>query len=1215
MANSQHNLSVTASGLREYLETIIPFSQLTERQLDSTHEPLVLLQTNHIAAGFGFSNGDLDSSYDIAYKTFKTHYSEQLGNWDSLDLAFVFCVAPTFPNLDRFCSAVETDVFFCRKFVVPIGLSLSSSLARLPFIPLTPATGNSFRPPSAQTLLQQTGVPALLAKYVVVPRERGPERIIDDCISGEFGEPQELSVTKTQRVAATSEHTDSVSLEEITIENFRAYRKPQTFKLGADITVLYGPNGFGKTSFFDAVDFAVTGGIGRFGTKPDSQFSKLAQHLDSAKEESVVKAVFQSKGVSRRIVRDVRHRNSASLDGHSTDRKNILSELTGREISVSDRVDNAVNLFRATHLFSQELQELTRNFRDNCRLSKEIVSPMLALQDYAAALTKIQKIIEQLNGSLQSAEKEIGELEQQIGDCSNEIQRLNPQSDYKTGIELFDLRVQALSEKLIAEGIQPGTVTPSVTTIRKWTSLITEAHSRSLNKANRLSALIKELPELHKAHSQLSELENQIKTSETSSSALDEKRITAENALQTVQKELSVGNGKLLILQSKSKLFEWFELNREAYSQAKKSQAGLKEQIAQVKLMLEKLRSNDQKAARELAALNRNREQANDSLRSRQTALEIVEGVFRGLEAWKRNIKDVGAIPELESTVNKSIETLRVEQKDLSSRLSVLNTDETRLVLHIEALDRSQSELRSLLLGLQAHIKSALCPLCGEDHGTQANLTDQVQRQLKHDPAAKMRSELSETREKIRVIKEAVAANSQKLNSAELEYSKIRMHRPRLQAEIETFEKTAAAADLLLNASTPNPEELTRAKIGSVKEAIDQLKLSIAQSTESINNARNIAEVAKAALDSKLADEAKLLETLKGSEEQVSEFTTDPRWLLLSLETPPDQVAIQKAEHANNLDAFTENLKRVQEDAEKRRAEIAVCRKDLEVSMARVQSLRRTGASLQKSIAQLTARINEAGLSLEIKEEDLLKLLVEETKTQERLVTIRNEANGLELAIDAATTAAALRNIQQTMRNKEKALAETKSRQTNYKPWLTYFKSLEKVLISQQQDAIRSFTDDYGPRTSVIQRRLRSVYGFDDVEIRSSESDIEVRVRRHGEELRPTDYFSQSQQQTLVLGLFLTACISQTWSGFSPIFMDDPVTHFDDLNIYSFLDLILGLLKSDHGKRQFVISTCDEKLLQLALQKFNHLGNRAVFYRFEAMCADGPVVTKLEVSA
>ena len=145
----------------------------------------------------------------------------------------------------------------------------------------------------------------------------------------------------------------------------------------------------------------------------------------------------------------------------------------------------------------------------------------------------------------------------------------------------------------------------------------------------------------------------------------------------------------------------------------------------------------------------------------------------------------------------------------------------------------------------------------------------------------------------------------------------------------------------------------------------------------------------------------------------------------------------------------------------------------------------------------------------------------------------------------------------------------------------------------------------------MIQRRLRAVYGFDEIDIRSYESTIRVRVKRASEELRPTDYFSNSQQQTLLLGLFLTACISQTWSTLPAVFFDDPVTHFDDLNTYAFLDLILGLLDSESEPRQFIISTCDEKILHLARQKFRHLGKDARFYAFSAIDADGPAVEEL----
>jgi exonuclease SbcC len=76
--------------------------------------------------------------------------------------------------------------------------------------------------------------------------------------------------------------------------------------------------------------------------------------------------------------------------------------------------------------------------------------------------------------------------------------------------------------------------------------------------------------------------------------------------------------------------------------------------------------------------------------------------------------------------------------------------------------------------------------------------------------------------------------------------------------------------------------------------------------------------------------------------------------------------------------------------------------------------------------------------------------------------------------------------------------------------------------------------------------------------------------------------------------------------------MDDPVTHFDDLNTYAFLDLIVGFVESEPGNRQFIISTCDERFLQLARQKFRHLGERSTFYKFSAIGADGPVVEEIK---
>jgi hypothetical protein len=46
---------------------------------------------------------------------------------------------------------------------------------------------------------------------------------------------------------------------------------------------------------------------------------------------------------------------------------------------------------------------------------------------------------------------------------------------------------------------------------------------------------------------------------------------------------------------------------------------------------------------------------------------------------------------------------------------------------------------------------------------------------------------------------------------------------------------------------------------------------------------------------------------------------------------------------------------------------------------------------------------------------------------------------------------------------------------------------------------------------------LRAVSGFGDIVLKADRDSIDVNVLRKGERLPPTDYFSQSQQQILVL--------------------------------------------------------------------------------------------------
>ncbi len=180
--------------------------------------------------------------------------------------------------------------------------------ARLPFLPLDPLEGGGLRPDSAQVFLQRHGVSSLLARYLVLPHHRGPEEIVNDCLAQQLGDPIVSPARPRIGMLAADRSHEPIRIRRIEIENFRAYRTLRAFDIASDVTVLYGPNGFGKTSLFDAIDFAVTGGIGRLDALTENQFMKAAPHLDSTPDKSVVTLTAGNTGTTLSVERSVGRR-------------------------------------------------------------------------------------------------------------------------------------------------------------------------------------------------------------------------------------------------------------------------------------------------------------------------------------------------------------------------------------------------------------------------------------------------------------------------------------------------------------------------------------------------------------------------------------------------------------------------------------------------------------------------------------------------------------------------------------------------------------------------------------------------------------------------------------------------------------------------------------------------------------------------------------------
>jgi len=92
----------------------------------------------------------------------------------------------------------------------------------------------------------------------------------------------------------------------------------------------------------------------------------------------------------------------------------------------------------------------------------------------------------------------------------------------------------------------------------------------------------------------------------------------------------------------------------------------------------------------------------------------------------------------------------------------------------------------------------------------------------------------------------------------------------------------------------------------------------------------------------------------------------------------------------------------------------------------------------------------------------------------------------------------------------------------------------------------------------------------------------------------------------LALSIFLGNVLSQKWSQFVPVFLDDPIQNMDDFNTNAFIDTLRTYAT---GRRQFFLTTCDLDFYRLMLAKLKCLNEggrrRFIAYRFEAITSEG----------
>jgi len=1208
--------------LRQAIQSLWSPDELQRVALSAAPGMLLLTLPNDVAA-FSVFDGHPDEDFKETYGDFKRLYRENNRTWDERTLSFVLCRSSEHEEDDRFYASLEHDPLFCRKYVIRSHQSVPAQrdeLLRLPFLPLRAGGEEGLqRPQSAQDFLQSAGVSASFSRKLVEAGHRSAERIALDLREGSEPLPQALNPPRAGPLAVTRPRASSrlVSLE---VEGFRAYRDVQKFDLDASVIVLYGPNGLGKTSLFDAIDYASTGRIGRLCRQRRSQteFSQIATHLDKTPGSGSVALTIRggptdSSVADWKLQRSTGDWSTAWVDGQEVDRKTILNRLTQANwLDTSPRQQTLESLFRATHLFGQDEQELLTEFQKGSVIPEAFISEMLALQDYSHGLSKVTDVIAQLSAYRSTIDQELTQVK---ADSNSLMASLPAAADsegpHLTPIEgvIADLRQRMVSSEI---ALQAPPESLDYAAYSEWQEVVAARGAAAAERIQLAHTLRDELPGYQRLVSEDALLQKQLED-------IDKQLETAKAEDREITRRIDANASALNEAEATLKRRQQRRQDLRSLSEGRSERHDLTKQIANLQLerdrqILERSDADARLIGTESALSNASEKYAvaERAVASLRTAGAELQSLLEDLPQFER---DSSTLEDVQTRFAKAQNGLReAEERQVKAVSGIQSAKLARETLQpeYERALTDQADIDKLLDSIQGHVHDKSCPLCGSEFDSVEALLGRIR--LHRDSVS--RGNDVTTRYRVLIANEAQAADLLRVTSAEVSGA---------SATIEELTKLRAAVEQRLSVFRTRLASFSFefAGIEGLRKAINSLQEDLQKRLDSVQERAEAASHDLKKLQVSQADEATRRRTINERittlERSIKEFTDRTSGLdaRLSQILPGDMATeVDLGAEIKLVDksideavASVEQL-RAGKRGESEKMEALTARKR-GISQKREQVLSNL-AAIHHSITEFRQKLRSIDVQDDVDAQRLDQVVQQEERRAELIRGISEKARVVIDALRAREVRLQLLEKQRQLEVLQTNLAKLEEQRRHIQNGVSICESIEKLLKRERQSSIERHIGAYGPMITMIQQRLRSVYGFGGVQLeaRGGEAKVHVEWRSKSVQVPPTDFFSDSQRQILMLSIFLAGGLRQNWSGFAPVLLDDPVTHFDDLNAYGFVELVRGIIATSPNEWQFVISTCEERLFTLMQKKFSRLPSGAIFYEFLGMSEKGPMVER-----
>ncbi len=191
-------------------------------------------------------------------------------------------------------------------------------------------------------------------------------------------------------------------INKVRIFNFRKYLGMHEFDISKQITIFYGPNGFGKSTFFDAMEWCISGAINRFARQKDfSEKDVLCFQCDKHSASCSVEIEFEGHILKRsfRVTNGIPGNVSVTIirpGGPQIRGKGPVDQFLRREFYRTAGRATMGGLIKQSHILSQD-QITDFILRDDAKGRFEALADIMGLKNMLSLLDNMKEVMSKLS--------------------------------------------------------------------------------------------------------------------------------------------------------------------------------------------------------------------------------------------------------------------------------------------------------------------------------------------------------------------------------------------------------------------------------------------------------------------------------------------------------------------------------------------------------------------------------------------------------------------------------------------------------------------------------------------------------------------------------------------------------------------------------------------------------------------------------------------------